>query len=124
MLHTRRRWQVGEVESPEDLARKVTETTWTLCTGFWVKGSDGYLFLNDSTSEDAVVEFAVIKGGLKDPERNQIESITFGWCSFEEALEIIQEILKGDFDDGGSWFTVRDEAVQSLEDHGTCHLCA
>jgi hypothetical protein len=58
-MHNRRRWCVSEVDSPEELARKLTSATWTLCTGFYVREHPQYLFLNDSTHEDAAVEFAV-----------------------------------------------------------------
>ena len=52
MMHKNRRWGVGPVSSAEDLARKLTESTWTLCTGFYVVVHEEFLFLNDSTHED------------------------------------------------------------------------
>ena len=53
MMHERRRWGVGPAASAEDLARKLTGSTWCLCTGFYVEGHDEYLFLNDATSPSA-----------------------------------------------------------------------
>src|ERR1700676_5567233 len=98
MMHTKRRWGVGPVPSPEDLARKLTETTWTLCTGFYVEGHPNDLFLNDATSEDGAGEFAVIKGGLDAGEHIQIESITFSWCGYEQALHFVRQALTGAMD--------------------------
>lgn len=61
MMHRNRRWCVGPAASAEDLARKLTGRTWTLCTGFFVEGHPEYLFLNDSTCEDAVQEYAALR---------------------------------------------------------------
>jgi hypothetical protein len=70
-MHSSRRWGVGPVIDAQDLARKLTERTWTLCTGFFVAGHEEYLFLNDATSEDSAGE-----------------SITFSWCTFENYGEL------------------------------------
>ena len=58
-MFKRRRWGVGPIASAEELARKLTESTWTLCTGFYVVGHDEYLFVNDSTHEDGAGEWAL-----------------------------------------------------------------
>ena len=59
MMHKNRVHCVGPVASAEELARMLTERTWTLCSGFYVEGHDAYLFLNDSTCEDGAGEFSV-----------------------------------------------------------------
>ena len=58
MLHSKRTWCIAPVSDAEELARKLTELTWTGCTAFEL---EGYLFLNDSTSLDGAQEYAVLK---------------------------------------------------------------
>ena len=87
--------------------------TWTLCTGFALEhGGERYLFLNDSFSEDGAQEYAVLRCG------RQVESVTFGWCTYERAIEIIRDILAGQVEDLGP--------TTPRLDHGDTHcpLCA
>ena len=70
----------------EILARFLTQQTWTLCQAFAI---GDLVFLNDSTSEDGASEWAVHKDG------QQLESITFSWCTEEEALSYIQRLQAG-----------------------------
>ena len=101
MFHKNRLWSIGPVQTPEELAQKLSDgRTWTLCTGFFVEGHDNYLFLNDSLSEDGAGEWAVVKAKVGDTEGTQIESITFGWCGIPKALEYIRCILAGLFESG------------------------
>ena len=86
MLHANRAWCVSEVASVEELAKKLTETTWCCCTAFLVAGQPRYVWLNDSTSPDGVQEYAVVKLKGADGWGRQIESITFGWSDYENAL--------------------------------------
>lgn len=123
MLHTKRRWGVGPACSPEDLACKLTERTWTLCTGFYVAGHPDYLFLNDATHEDGAGEWAVIKGGLGAQTHLQVESITFSWCEAAQALRYIQQALAGDMDRNRFARPVQ-MRIEPMAQHGTCHLCA
>ena len=124
MMHRKRRWCVGPAASPEDLARKLTGRTWTLCTGFFVEGHPEYLFLNDSTCEDAVQEYAALKRPAASGQPLlQVESITFGWCDERKALQFIQEILAGDYD-AASFAHPVSPKLQTIEEHGICHLCA
>ena len=108
MLHPMRRFNVMRVRSVEELAEQVTRCTWTLCTGFEL---EGILWLNDSLREDGAQEYAVIRGG------RQVESITFGWCSREQAEMHIRNILAGKVVDMGP--------VSPRLDHRnrTCRLC-
>lgn len=120
MVHTKRVYCVGPVASPEELAEKLTRHTWTRCTGFEL---GGYLFLNDSFSEDGAQDYAVLKkpttpGSLPC----QVESITFGWCDYAQALDYMRRVLAGEYDENGR--TVPELSFQAPESHGTCHLCA
>ena len=96
MMHCNRRWALAEIESPETLAKLLVERTWTLCSGFTVKGHPAYLFLNDATSEDGALVIAIVK---HQPDTYvQIESVTFSWCSEASALQYIQDALAGQYD--------------------------
>jgi hypothetical protein len=53
----------------------------------------------------------------------QIESLTFSWMTPERALEVIQQVVAGEFD-GESYDTVEVDRIQTPEQHGRCHLCA
>ncbi len=118
MFHSQRRWCVAPVENAEVLAEKLTEQTWTLCTAFSLQG---YLFLNDATSEDGAQEYAVLK--VAEAAHIQIESITFSWCTRERALELIRQVLAGKFDAAGMYGPVKPK-LDTPEAHGRCPLCA
>ena len=120
MLHHDRVWCVSPVATAEELARKLTETTWCGCTAFSL---GDYLWLNDSTSPDALQEFAILKrdGGLAKPV--QIESITFSWCDETRALEYIRDTLAGRFDHSDFRHEIR-PVLQTPEQHGRCPHCA
>ena len=121
MMHKRRRWCVGTAESPEQLATNLTERTWTLCTGFELQG---YLFLNDSTSENGAQEYGVVKLPEKPGGKHfQVESITFGWCTYEKALGYIRKAIAGEMD-GYDFVTEVHPQYDTVDKHGTCHLCA
>ena len=117
MLHKNRIWCVGEVPSSQELADKLTRTTWTLCTGFSVAGND-YLFLNDSTHEDGAGEFGILK---RTPNGFvQVESVTFSWLTSSQALKYIESALAGEFDNQGHPVKV----FLELPDDHSCWLCA
>jgi len=116
MIHPTRVFCVGPCASAEELAKKLVDYSWTLCTGFEYAG---LLFLNDSFSGDGPQEYAVIRAG------RQVESITFGWCTFEQALALIQWLEGGGTpEDAGDTdlgpVTVRTQAPQAHR----CALCA
>jgi hypothetical protein len=121
MMHDKRRWGVGPVGSAEDLAKKLTESTWTLCTGFYVAGHEDYLFLNDATHEDGAAEFSIVKR-LADGSYLQVESVTFSWCSCVEALSHINHAISGQWD-GQDFARPVHPRLDPIEDHH-CHLCA
>lgn len=114
MLHERRRFCVADVPSIEELARKLTQCTWTLCTGFRL-AADGQvlLLLNDSTHEDGAQEYAVFR-----EDGQQLESITFGWCDHASAEEHIRAVLAGQVVQMGHY----ELRIDPSDDH-VCHLC-
>lgn len=119
----RRRWNVGNVATAEELAEKLSgdNHTWTLCTGF---RHGGFLFLNDSFSEDGAAEWAVVR----ESDLRQVESITFGWCTEAEALRYIRGVLAGEACDWFKESRVRLEQVTTHPDESfnwkSCRLCA
>jgi len=86
MLHIERVWSVSVVE-PTQLADKLTRYSWCLCVGFQC---EGLLWLNDSTSEDAVQEFAVVRVS----DGRQLESVTVSWMTVEN-IEECQRQMSG-----------------------------
>lgn len=122
-MHRRRCWGVGPVATARDLAKKLTQQTWTLCTGFYVQGHEGYLFLCDATHEDAAAEYAIVRGRVGSSEYVQLESVTFSWCSESRALEFIQQAITGQMDQS-EFATPMTLHVETLDHHQRCHLCA
>jgi len=117
-FHRNRTWTVSDVESVEELAEKLSQGNWTLCSAFQLRESS-YLYLNDATSEDGAQEYAVVKR-LPGGSFIQVESITFGWCTKEKALAYIRDVIAGKFDDDG-----RPVALRLEEPVGhSCGLCA
>ena len=88
MIHRKRRFSVGTVDTPEELAEKLEQTIWTRCTGFRL-GS--YLWLNDSTGPDGAQEYAVVR----EDSRLQLESITVSWCTPAELRSYIDACVRG-----------------------------
>ena len=123
MLHADRVWSVLKVSSAEELAKNLIETTWCCCQAFQVAGHPRYVWLNDSTSEDGAQEYAVCRLGLAKGDIRQIESITFGWCDHDKALQFIRETLVGDGDNNEFARQVK-ATIQSPEEHGRCQYCA
>jgi len=112
MVHDKRAFNIVTIESAVELAEKLSKHTWTLCSGFRYRG---YLFLNDSFSEDGAAEYAVIR----ESDGAQVESITFGWCSEEEALSYIERAAVGAFDSAAF------RGVElKVHNNDYCHLCA
>jgi hypothetical protein len=90
MIHYQRRFAVTVIDSIEELVRQLTHYTRTLCTCLEYQG----LFLaNDSFSENGAQEYAVYKEG------RQIESLTVSWMTPAQLREVIEGLLRGDFDE-------------------------
>jgi len=115
MLFEHRRFAVAGVENAEELAEKLTEHSWCCCQGFRL---GGHLFLNDSTGPDGAQEFAVIR----EADHIQVESVTFSWCSQEEALEIIKQAVAGSFT--REYAKISSQKIETPEEHKRCVLCA
>lgn len=86
MFEKNRIYGIAEVQSAAELAEKLTEHTWTLCTGFRL---GELLFVNDSTCEDGAAEFAVFR------KERKIESVTFGWMTQQQAIDTILDLAAG-----------------------------
>ena len=86
-MHIRRVWNVRE-ENLGEIVRKLKNHSWTLCTGFkW----GGILILNDSTSEDALQEYAIVR----EADMVQLGSFTVSWmqgADLREQLEVMARI--------------------------------
>ena len=82
MMHKDRVFSVATVATAEELAFKLTHSTYCLCNGFRL---GDVLYLNDSFSEDGAQEYGVVLNGV------QFESVTFSWASEAEALSIIKD---------------------------------
>ena len=126
MMHTKRRWVLSSVATIEELARMLTQTTWTLCSGFYVEGHRDTIFLNDSTHEDGAAEFGIARL-LRPDEWTQVESVTFSWTDEARAAEFIRAGIAGEMD--GNNFARQIDLADRLdtpEEHRKrhCHLCA
>ena len=109
MLHKNRRHRIVPIATAEELSEKLTEYTWTTCSGFaWA----GMLFLNDSTSADGAQEYTVIRDG------HEIESITFGWCNRWKAFGYLLDLAQGRLGDDYGPRTIREHEA------GSCYACA
>jgi len=114
VIHNKRTYCVYNVDTPEQLTDKLKSHSWTCCAGFRLQG---YLFLNDSFSEDGASEWAV----FKEATGKQVESITFGWCDRANTLRYIRESIAGMYDgwaerlDGGP--------MPKIEEAGNGHSC-
>jgi hypothetical protein len=122
MFHSNRVWCVSEVESVAELARMLTKSTWTLCSGFIIASHPDYLWLNDALSEDSAVEIAVLKGRRQTTDYLQIESLTVSWMECERVVEVFENVLKGAYGDNRFVHRV-DPLLQTPEQHGRCPVC-
>ena len=87
MIHKSREYQVREWEGiAAELAGALTESSWTLCTGFV---SGGVYYLNDSFGEDSAQEWALLIQDGMSGTYDQIESVTFSWIDKAAAEEHI-----------------------------------
>ncbi len=118
MTMHRRRWQVSDVATAEELASILTGQDWTLCSGF---RHGGHLWLNDATGPDGAQEYAVVREG----DHAQVESITFGWLDAARGLAIIREIVAGEGGDySASYGSIDPRMVETPAQHGRCPQCA
>jgi len=119
VFHQHRRWAIAHVVSAEELARMLTEQSWTLCAGFRFRG---YLFLNDSTSEDALQEYGIVKVNGSHGKPVQVESWTVSWCDDAKAVRFIRGYSAGECDRSAFVHEVP-ISWEPIEQHGRCPLC-
>ena len=117
MLHENRTFGVSDVARPGDLVAKFKGdvSVWCGCTGWRHKG---WLWLNDSTSPDAIQEYAVVHEGTMV----QWESLTITWMSADEIRKFIQ-----DFEEGTAerpYFGAVSNKIETPAEHGRCQHCA
>lgn len=117
MNHKDRRWCVAKVKSAERLAQFLRLRTWTLCTGFAL---ENYLFLNDSLSEDAVQEYAIIKRPPRLAREPFRHLLSFEWLDYQTVLAYIELALHGELDDGGKIVNL---VLQTAVQHRFCQHC-
>lgn len=126
MMHRNRQWCLygtpgATVEDAREMAEKLGQGSWTLCTSFQFRDT---IWINDSTSEGAIQEYAVIRRDFGPQPLGkiigrQVETITVGWCNVEELLKYIT-----DFGDGNE-FMPFDVVVKVDDDpQHRCQLCA
>ena len=114
MLHTQRVWTLTVV-GPSQLAHRLKNHSWCLCTGF---RCEGLLWLNDSTSEDAIQEYAVVRTS----DRIQLDSVTVGWCDKENIEKYQHEFSAPDAVPLMGW-KLKDDSIDCSEEH-RCARCA
>jgi hypothetical protein len=112
MIHTTRRFRVAHVADAAELAKKLTQSSWVLCTGFRL---GRLLFVNDSFSVSSASEYTV----FDETVGTQIESITFGCCDEHTARTLIEALVEGRL---RSPFSSPPPRLDHLP--GSCHLCA
>lgn len=83
MMHKSRAHSLTTIATLDDLTEKLTDHTWTTCTGFAWRS---LVILNDSTGPDGAQEYAIVKGGV------QVESLTVSWMKRERLAEILTRL--------------------------------
>ena len=125
MMH-RRRWVISPIASIEELARMLTQSMYTLCSGFYVEGHPETAFLNDATHEDGAGEYAVLRS-LGGSDWTQVESITFSWTDEPTAAAHIRAALAGEYDSNDFARKIDLQGrLDTPDEHRqrNCHLCA
>ncbi len=115
-FHDYRRWKYEDVSDMEDLAKRLTSHIVTLCTGYRHRG---YFYLNDAIHEEGAGEYAIVR----ESDLRQVESITFSWCTVEQALGYIQEVSSGTYD-GENYGSISNTQVLPAAEHRGCPLCS
>lgn len=117
MMHKTRRFGVTKW-TREELAERLSENTWTLCTAVQTEG--GTIWANDSTSADGAQEYALFR--LIKNEWRQVESITVSWCTKEKLLGYAERADLGEFD-SGHWDWGLLDAARLDYQHKLCGHC-
>mgnify|MGYP003145510460 CR=1 FL=1 len=121
MMHKNRIWQIKDVDSAIELAADLKAATWTRCSG-WRFGDT--VWLNDSTCEDGLQEYAVLRDEDHGNYR-QLESITVSWCETGQLVESSTQMADApDEQFMSGTFGIHRLNVQAHAQHGRCPLCA
>ena len=119
MFFENRPYKIYEETDAAVLAEKLAAgRTWCLCNGFKYKD---VWFLNDSTSEDGAQEYAALIQGV-DGTFFQVESITFSWCSVEQATEHIDDCVAYVSDPSAAPI-FKQKSVHFSHVAGSCRYC-
>lgn len=138
MMHDKRIWCLSPstpAEISTDLAGKDNPEarTWTLCTGYrYELGGKTYLFVNDSTSEDALQEYALLEviSDVYEPYTDyatvrQLESITVSWCTREDLLGYLTKVNDPEFlAFVHTWWGTKHFTIQTHPQNERCWRCA
>lgn len=111
MLHKNRKFSLAQINTPEELVKKLTEHTWCSCNAFMWKN---WIFANDSTGPDGAQEYAVIN------DQQQYDSWTVSWMTPEDLLQHLLNLKVTDT----VYYGPITNIFQSPKDHGTCGHCA
>ena len=118
MWHKQRRFVVADVANYQELLDKFKGEvgTWCLCNGFRCQG---YLWLNDSLSENGAQEYAVVR----EADLTQVESVTVSWMSRAELAEFMRLFVS---DGLVLELGVVTNRIDTVEEHrkARCPLCA
>jgi hypothetical protein len=109
MIHQDRTFTLTDVSSSAELVERLTENTWTLCTGFRL---GDMLFLNDSSSKDGAQEYVVVR------DNHQIDTTAFSRRSPAKVNYTILRLLTDGGEDMGP-------LTPNIEESGQhrCPLC-
>ena len=86
----------------------------------YLNGSQGDIVHRFNGQEISGVTTSIFNNGTF----RQVESVTFGWMSKEEALAYLQSMVDGSVELCEFEFHIHPEQIQTPEEHGRCHLCA
>lgn len=118
MLH-KRRWCVSSVQ-PIDLADKLVDHSWTLCTGFECPPESKVFWINDSLSEDSLQEYAVVRK-RSDDQWEQVESITVSWCDKHRLVMYAENLARPSA--VAEFGRIDTPRLESPDEHKTCWCC-
>ena len=117
MWHDIRRFCVADLEYSHDLLNKLKGGpvgTWCLCTGWRLQG---WLWLNDSTNENADQEYALVH----EATMVQWESLTISWMDRAAIRYFTQPSWQDDY--SGPYFGRITNKIDAPAEHGRCLHC-
>lgn len=120
MFFERRTYSIRPLSTPEELADQLTKYSHCLCNGFDL---GGWLFLNDSTSEDGASEFAVLRTRAGEGDVYVFfDSITVSWMNREQILDYLKNLHTLD-DPTHTWIRNVRVRTEHYKSHAPCRFC-